>query len=395
MAKKIIGVIFPLFVISALLLAACNMFGTGGNGYTASQLQTLAAQTIQAQVNQNLTQTASGPRIVIVTATPLPTSAATQVPTATLIPPTATATMIPPTATPIPIPCNQAGWITDITIPDGTTLTAGASFVKTWQVRNTGTCTWGSGYVLVFLNGSSMGSPASVTLPSSVYSGQAVNISVPMIAPSNPGNYTGYWMLRAPNGAQFGVGTNGSTPLSVVIKVNTVPGPKDPNTIYDFVGNYCSAEWRTNASYITCPSPAINYSTGSITRTYAPVLENGQVDDEGAIITVPGVGGDGMIQGQYPHVAIHSGDYFKATVLCSYQKSACNVTFEVLAQVEGSSTIKSLGKWNKTYNNSTMPITIDLSSMDGKQIIFYLKVYSNGNNQDDMAQWMAARITHN
>jgi hypothetical protein len=42
-----------------------------------------------------------------------------------------------------------------------------------------------------------------------------------------------------------------------------------------------------------------------------------------------------------------------------------------------------------------MPITIDLSSMDGKQIIFYLKVYSNGNNQDDMAQWMAARITHN
>jgi hypothetical protein len=50
--------------------------------------------------------------------------------------------------------------------------------------------------------------------------------------------------------------------------------------------------------------------------------------------------------------------------------------------------------WNKTYNGSTMDINIDLSAMDGENIIFFLKVYSNGNSTDDMAQWMAARITH-
>jgi hypothetical protein len=32
--------------------------------------------------------------------------------------------------------------------------------------------------------------------------------------------------------------------------------------------------------------------------------------------------------------------------------------------------------------------------MDGKEMIFYLKVYSLGDPTNDMAQWMAIRITH-
>jgi hypothetical protein len=294
----------------------------------------------------------------------------------------------------IPIPCNQAAFITDVTVPDGSSFVASSSFVKTWRVRNTGSCVWGGGYSLVFLSGNSMSASSSVALPAQVYPGQTVDISVPMVAPSNNGTFTGYWLLRAANGAQFGVGYNGGAPLSVVLAVTSLPAPKDPNTTYDFVKNYCSAEWRTNASFITCPSSAINYTNGSITRSYAPVLESGALDDEGAIITVPAIGGDGMIQGQYPNVTVHAGDYFRATVFCSYQKTKCDVTYEVLAQEKGSSTITSLGEWNKTYNGSTMGINIDLSAMDGKQMIFYLKVHSNGSPTDDMAQWMAARITH-
>jgi hypothetical protein len=101
-----------------------------------------------------------------------------------------------------------------------------------------------------------------------------------------------------------------------------------------------------------------------------------------------------MIQGQFPNILIHSGDRFAATALCSYQKTNCSVTFEVLAQEQGSSTITSLGTWSKTYNNTTVAIDIDLSAYDGKNVIFYLKVSSGGNSTDDYAQWMAARITH-
>jgi hypothetical protein len=395
MFKKIFGIILPLFIVSALILAACNFPLLGGNSISEEQSQTLAAQTIQAEVGKYLTQTAQTNPVIVVTATPLPGSGT--LPTATLSPATATPippTAIPPTATPIPIPCNQAGWVTDVTIPDGSSFVAGASFVKTWRVKNIGSCTWGTGYSIMFLNGNSMSAPATVALPASVRPGETVDISVPMVAPSGNGDYTGSWLLRTPNGTTFGVGVNGGVPVTVKISVTTIPTPKDPNTVYDFVGNYCSAQWRTNAGTISCPSSSANYSTGSIMRSYAPIIENGLTDDEGTIITIPAAGGDGMIQGQFPNILIHSGDRFAATALCSYQKTNCSVTFEVLAQEQGSSTITSLGTWSKTYNNTTVAIDIDLSAYDGKNVIFYLKVSSGGNSTDDYAQWMAARITH-
>lgn len=394
MTSKILKTILPFLIISAIILASCNLPGVGGLDSEA-QVQTYSAATIQAQVNQYMTQTASVPQVIVITATPQPTATTAILPTATSVPPTAVVpTAVPPTITPVPIPCNQAAFITDVTVPDGTSFVVGVSFVKTWRIRNTGSCTWGSGYAVVFLNGNSMSAPATVTLPRSVQPGEIVDVSVPMVAPSDTGNYSGNWLLRAPNGAVFGVGYGGGVPLTTVIKVSAVPTAKDPNTIYDFVKNYCAAQWRTNAAFITCPSTAINYTAGSITRTYAPLLENGITDDEGAIITVPATGGDGFIQGQFPGVVIHSGDHFVATTLCSYQKPQCSVTFEVLAQEVGSATITSLNAWSKVYDSSIVPVNIDLSSFDGKNMIFYLKVSSNGNSTDDMAQWMAARITH-
>jgi hypothetical protein len=397
MTKRLILIVIPMLIISALTLAACNLPFKGEPTQDFNQVQTLAAATVQAQVGQFLTQTAQAPHVIVITATPQATvqGQPTAVPptaTGTALPPTATS--IPPTATAIPIPCNQAGWVTDVTIPDGSSFIVSSSFVKTWRVRNTGACTWGSGYSIVFISGDAMSAPASVALPASVKPGQTVDISVPMIAPANTGSYTGNWMLRSPNGTTFGVGPANGTPVTVKIVVNSIPKPKDPNTIYDFVGNYCAAQWRTNGGFINCPSSSVNYTGGSITRTYAPILENGIADDEGTLITVPATGGDGMIQGQFPAIAIHSGDHLVATLLCSNQKPQCSVTFEVLAMENGTSTTTSLGTWEKTYDNSNLPIDLDLSSMDGKKMIFFLKVSSKGNSTDDMAQWMAVRVTH-
>jgi hypothetical protein len=394
--KKTFGVFLPILIISGLTLAACNLpINKTPATESPSVDQTLAAATIQAKVGEYLTQTAQGSQAQVVTATPGTGGSIVYI---TATPQPATATSVPPTQAPtsttVPIPCNQAGWVTDVTIPDGTEVVAGSSFVKTWRVRNTGSCTWGSGYAIVFSSGNAMGAAPSTTLPSSVQPGQTVDISVAMVAPADKGNYKGSWIMRAPGGSTFGVGLNGGGPVTVSIVVTTIPKPKDPNTIYDFVGNYCAAEWRTNAGVIGCPSSAVDYTSGSITRSFAPILENGLADDEGALITVPSKGGDGVIQGQFPAILIHSGDHFISTLLCSYQKPACNVTFEVLAQEKGSSTITSLGTWTKTYNNTTVTADLDLSSMDGKNIIFYLKVSSGGDSTDDFAQWMAARITH-
>lgn len=379
----------------ALVLGACNFPTIGGNTNAEVQAQTLAAETLAVYINQFLTQTAQAvPNVVYVTATPEPATM-----TATPITPTSTGTGTntptkTPTKTLIPIPCNQASFIDDITVDDGTSFYSGTVFVKTWRVKNTGSCTWGSDYDFVFYRGDDMDAPSYQDLPKTVRPGESVDISVTLIAPDDPDTYEGEWMLRAGNGQLFGVGTSGYVPLSVEIKVKDIPDPHDVNTVYDFIGNYCDARWRTNAGYIDCPSETISYSKGTITRSYAPILENGQVDDEGALITIPAKGGDGMIQGQYPRVTVHSGDRIRGTLLCSYKKTDCSVTFEILAQVYGSSTVTSLGSWDKDYGDSMIYVDLDLSAMDGEEVIFYLKVESRGDPSDDYAQWMAIRITH-
>src|ERR1700690_4030842 len=52
--------------------------------------------------------------------------------------------------------CNWAQFIADVTIPDGTSVTPGATFTKTWRLKNIGNCTWSTSYALVFSSGTAM-----------------------------------------------------------------------------------------------------------------------------------------------------------------------------------------------------------------------------------------------
>ncbi|HEY6074680.1 MAG TPA: NBR1-Ig-like domain-containing protein, partial [Anaerolineales bacterium] len=84
-------------------------------------------------------------------------------------------------------------FVADVTIPDGTTMTPGQTFTKTWRLRNAGTCAWTTSYAIVFSNGNSMNGPTTQALAGAVNPGQTVDISVNLTAPSAVGDYTGNW----------------------------------------------------------------------------------------------------------------------------------------------------------------------------------------------------------
>ena len=86
---------------------------------------------------------------------------------------------------------DRAQFIADVTVPDGTRYDPGATFTKTWKLRNSGTCTWSTSYTMVFDSGTQMGTTASVAMPSSVPPGNSVDVSVPMTAPSAAGTRAG------------------------------------------------------------------------------------------------------------------------------------------------------------------------------------------------------------
>jgi HEAT repeat protein len=97
---------------------------------------------------------------------------------------------------------NSATYVSDVTIPDGTVVNAGQSFTKTWRVKNSGLTGW-SGYSLAFVSGDQMGAPAFVSVPTTA-PGAIVDISVPMIAPTEAGSHRGNWQMRTADGTVFG-----------------------------------------------------------------------------------------------------------------------------------------------------------------------------------------------
>ena len=116
----------------------------------------------------------------------------------------------------------RATYLADATIPDNTVIPPGASFVKTWQLRNDGNCAWGPGTTvdsMVFAGGNAMGTPGPVPLTVQVPPGQAANLSIAFTAPATAGIYKSNWKLHRTNGAPFGVGSS-SAPFYVQIKVS-------------------------------------------------------------------------------------------------------------------------------------------------------------------------------
>ena len=85
-------------------------------------------------------------------------------------------------------------FVKDVTVPDDTQFDPGAEFVKTWEVSNTGSCSWNEGFVLKHVSGARMGAPPSVEVPLAK-PGEQVSISVSMKAPNQAGLYIGEWKL--------------------------------------------------------------------------------------------------------------------------------------------------------------------------------------------------------
>jgi hypothetical protein len=156
------------------------------------------------------------------TSTPTPTPsvppAATDLPTVT------------PTASLLPTPCYRAYFVKDVTIPDYyDKLAPGETFVKTWRLKNTGSCDWPDGTLIVFLSGSQMDAPDSQDIGGAIDVGDEVDISLTMKAPDEKGTYTGYYMLKIPNGGRFGIGDAGNQSFWVIIVISS-GASKTPST---------------------------------------------------------------------------------------------------------------------------------------------------------------------
>jgi len=86
-----------------------------------------------------------------------------------------------------------------VTIPDNTAMAPGTQFVKTWRVKNAGSCAF-SGTLNFIGKGNQMGGQSQIALPK-IEAGQQLDVSVNLTAPTQAGDYFGTWQPRTNDGA--------------------------------------------------------------------------------------------------------------------------------------------------------------------------------------------------
>jgi len=129
------------------------------------------------------------------------------------------------TATP---PCDQGAFISDVSIPTNAAVRLGEKFTKTWHIRNTGSCTWQIGYTLVFNRGAAMGAPDRVLINRTVPPGAGIEVSVPMVAPRQTGEFVAVWRLLNSRGIEV---RSGSAPLELFVQLRVIEPPTPVPTL--------------------------------------------------------------------------------------------------------------------------------------------------------------------
>lgn len=102
--------------------------------------------------------------------------------------------------------CDSLGYdplTVDVNVPDNTVVTPGQDFIKTWKVKNTGSCPWGAGYVLAYAGYANQMSGQFIALTEVIQPGQEVEVSVQFNAPDAAGEYLSAWTMRNPQGVTF------------------------------------------------------------------------------------------------------------------------------------------------------------------------------------------------
>lgn len=177
------------------------------------------------------------------------------------------AVIFPVTPTPA-LPCNLAapGTPLDVTIPDDTFLSPDQRFIKTWRLRNEGTCIWTQEYNLVFFSGNRLSAEPAYRLSRTVMPGQSIDLTVEMTAPAQHGLYQSNWKLRSNQGEYFGIGPNGQAPFWVRIQVDSAypEGPEstpEPATVTESL----------TGLVILIPSDGLKLDTQSISSDPADI----------------------------------------------------------------------------------------------------------------------------
>ena len=193
--------LFVIATLVAILLTACGAPSTQSQDSTpdVAAIRTSAASTVVSQFTLTAAAFTDTPSSSSATEPPA-TEVATQAPAVTntaTTQPVAQVTNAQGTTVAL---CDSLQFVADVNVQDGTNMSPGQDFVKTWRVKNVGSCTWGADYKLVYAGYADQMAGQWQPLTQVVQPGQEVELSVSFKAPSKVGEYLSAWQMANSKG---------------------------------------------------------------------------------------------------------------------------------------------------------------------------------------------------
>ncbi len=352
--------------------------------------------TVEATLDQNRMNTAVAATMSVLSTEVASLKASAQAPTTQPTPkPTggtpSAATAPTATSQPRSATCDFASFVGDVTIPDGTMIPGNTPFVKTWAIKNIGTCTWTPDYQIVYDGGDVLGSPLAVPMVSkNVAPGETVQISLTLTAPPDNKRHYSYWKFRNAQGGVFGVvdvATNQERPVWAEIQVGDT---------YSFVDNMCLATWKTGSgTLLTCPGDPTSTS-GAVYRMNNSQWEGDVIEDEPVLVLAPPAGENTTIVGQFPPIIVPTYDWLLARVGCLRDLPDCSATVRITYSVDGGPE-QPLYEGEQQYDNSVDPINVKLIeySLANKSVSFLFYVTANGDGANTKIFFFLPRLDPN
>ncbi len=346
-------------------------------------------------------------------ASPTEASQATPVPTEPT--PETVATESPaaeaPTATPLaaieaialPEGCeSKARFVTDVTVDDGTQFAPGEAFNKVWRIRNEGTCPWGGGFTIRYVNDEFFGTQQEVPIVEVTNPNETFDVSVPMVAPDENGTYRSVWQMYDIDGVAFGP--------TMFLEIEVTPSGggagninvADSGTLFDFVQQASSATWSAGGSSYTVQGVGISEelpqegASGGLVAVGGATLR-GNTESEGDVLLTHPNQELGLIEGNYQvDVPLQPGDALAATL--SFPKlsilSDDGVIYEVsFTPDDGSGQVITVLSRAVQYTESPITDVFPLPDIQAGQTgTFTLRVLSGNSTNSDWALWVDLRL---
>ena len=281
-------------------------------------------------------------------------------------------------------------YVSDMTVPDGMTITPYTNFPKTWYITNSGDCVWNSNYKIVYQSGNEVGKAKSFPLlkPGNyIQPGESVTVTANLVAPDAVGRtFTTYWAIENDRGEKFGAGEAKNVYLSSSFRVNNS---------FDLIQNFGSITCADQYGYFTCGNSSLSSGRGVVYYDESPNFESRRNQGKAAIVAGPPSGeNNSLVRFEFGPLRFPRGTYFYTNFCCRPDTPHCDAQIRLYIREPGygETLVQEVREWNDGFMGEWKFKLDDVGIFD-QEFYYILEVQSNGGaDAEDLITFANTRI---